>query len=260
MQTCRPQRPRALQPHGKCENGSRCGPYVLATARWPWQIVQDMRACRRRATRHKARRIAEPSTQAAMPTRLATARQARTRFTMWALRLGGHALALADRPRKASTSPARDAPRGAENRGAKHADSQAAVPTRLATARQVRKTVHDVGTTSWRPRDGLGRSSKTREHVGGARRATRHGESRSQARKPQCPRALQPRGKREHGLRCGPYVLAATRWPWQIVQEKRALRQRATRQGARRIAEPSMQTCRPQCPRAWRPHGKRENG
>ena len=139
MQTCRPQCPRALQPHGKCENGSRCGPYVLATARWPWQIVQDMRACRRRATRHKARRIAEPSTQAAMPTRLATARQVRTRFTMWVLRLGGRALAFADRPRKASTSPARDAPRGAENRGANHADLQAAVPTRLAAARQVRR-------------------------------------------------------------------------------------------------------------------------
>ena len=47
--------------------------------------------------------------QAAVPTRLATARQVRKRFTIWALRLGGRALALADRPRNASMSPARDA-------------------------------------------------------------------------------------------------------------------------------------------------------
>ena len=103
--------------------------------------------------------------QAAVPTRLATARQVRKRFTIWALRLGGRALALADFPRNAGMSPAREAPRGAEKR-------------------------------SW----------------------------------PQCcPRALQPRGKCENGLRFGPYVLAAARWSWQIVQEMRACCRRAMR-------------------------------
>ena len=57
-------------------------------------------------------------------------------------------------------------------------------------------------------------------HVTGARRAKGHGEAEPtmQTFKPQCPRALQPHGKCENGLRSGPYVLAAARWPWQIVQ------------------------------------------
>ena len=129
-----------MQPHGKCENGLRSGPYVLAAARWPWQIVQEMRACRRRATRQGARRSGanHADLQAAMPARLSTARQVRKRFTFWVIRLGGRALALADNPRNASMSPARDAPR-ARRSGANHAALQAAAPTRLATARQVRK-------------------------------------------------------------------------------------------------------------------------
>ena len=141
MQTCRPQRPRALQPRGKCENGWRSGPYVLAATRWPWQIVQDMQACCRRATRQWARRSGanHADLEAAAPTLLATARQVRKRLAFWALRLGGRALALADRPRHASMSPARDAPKGTENRGANRADLEAAVHTRFATARQVRK-------------------------------------------------------------------------------------------------------------------------
>ena len=65
-------------------------------------------ACRRRATRQGARRSGanHAHLQAAVPTRLATARQVRKRFTIWVLRLGGRALALADRPRNASMSPA----------------------------------------------------------------------------------------------------------------------------------------------------------
>ena len=75
--------------------------------------------------------------EAATPTRLATARQVRKRSAFWALRLGGRALALADRPRHASMSPAQDAPKGTEKRGANRADLEAAMPTLLATARQV---------------------------------------------------------------------------------------------------------------------------
>ena len=103
-----------------------------------------------------------------VPTRLATARQVRKRFTIWVLRLGGRALALADRPRKASMSPARDAPMG-------HGEAEPTMQTcrpqcpcnRTASA----KTVYDLGPTPWRPRAGLDRSSKKCEHVAGARRA-----------------------------------------------------------------------------------------
>ena len=76
MHTCRLPCPPALQPHGKCENGLRSGSYVLAAASWPRQIVQDMRACRWRATRGAN----HGDLQAAVPTRLATAWQLRKRF------------------------------------------------------------------------------------------------------------------------------------------------------------------------------------
>ena len=112
MRACKPQCPRALQPRGKCENGSRSGPYILAAARLPWQIVQEMRACRRRATHGANRADLHP----AVPTRLVTARQVRRRLTIWVLRLGGRPLALADRQTKASMSSARDAPMGTEKR------------------------------------------------------------------------------------------------------------------------------------------------
>ena len=197
MHTCRPPCPRALQPHGKCENGLRSGPYVLAAARWPWQIVQEMRACRRRAMRRGANHA---NLQAAMSTRLATARQVRKRFTIWALRLGVRALAWADRPRHASMSPAHDAPRGTEKRSQPCglASRNARAPcNREASA----KTVYDLGPTSWRPCAGLGRSSKKCEHVAGARRAKGHGEAEPtmQTCKPQCPRALHPHGKCKNG-------------------------------------------------------------
>ena len=163
MQTCRPQCPRALQPRGKCENGLRFGSYVLAAARWSWQIVQEMRACCRRPTR-----------------------------------------------------------------GTNHADLQAAVRTGLATARQVRKRF-----TIWvRPCAGFGGSSNTKcEHFAGARRAKGYGAAAPTMHtcRPPCPRALQPHGKCENGLRSGSYVLAAARWPRQIVQDIRACRWRATR-------------------------------
>ena len=92
-----------------------------------------------------------------------------------------------------------------------------------ANAYPKRKRVNIHGPTSWRPRTGLGRSSKKCEHVAGARCAA---EPTMTTCKPQCPRALQPHGKCENGLRSGSYVLAAARWPWQIVQETRAERMR----------------------------------
>ena len=91
-----------------------------------------------------------------VPTRLAHARQVRRRFTIWALRLGGRSLALADRPRNASMSPARDAPRGTEKRSqpCRLAGRDARAPFNRATSA---KTVYVLGHTSWRPRAGLGR-------------------------------------------------------------------------------------------------------
>ena len=92
---------------------------------------------------------------------------------------------------------------------------QAAVRTGLATARQVRKRF-----AIWAPPcAGLGRSSNKCERVAGARRAKGHGAAAPTmhtCRLPSPP-ALQPHGKCENGLRSGSYVLAAARWPWQLV-------------------------------------------
>jgi len=156
------------------------------------------------ARRAKGHGEAEPTLQTCRPQ---CPRQVRKRFTIWVLRLGGRALALADRPRHASMSPARDAPRGTEKQSqpCRLAGRNAHAPcNRTASA----KTVYDLGPTSWRPRAGLGRSFKKCEHwhVAGARRAKGHGEAEPtlQTCRPQRPRALQPHGKCENGLRSGP--------------------------------------------------------
>ena len=203
-------------------------------------------------------------------------------------------------PRNASMSPARDAPRGAEKRSqpCRLAGRSAYAPCNRAACAN---TVYDLGPTAWRPRVGLGRSSKKCEHVAGARRA----EPTMQTCKPQCAKALQPRGKCENGLRSGSgralasadrpinasispardaprgteqrrqpctlagrrahapcnrtasaktvYDLGPTSWrPRAGLGRSSKIFERVA--GARR-AEPTMETCRPQCPRALQPHG-----
>ena len=161
---------------------------------------------------------------------------------------------MADRPRNASMSPARATRQGARRSGANHADLQVAVPTRLATARQVRKRF-----MSWVLRIGgraLALADRTRcGHVACARRAKGHGEAEPTTDL----QTAMPTASAKTAYDQGP-----TSW------RPRAGLGRSSNKcehvaGARRAkghggAEPTVQTCRPQCPRALQPHGKCGNG
>ena len=118
------------------EGGNPLG-LALATADLP----RHASARRPRETRQDARRSATNNAelQAAMSTCLATARQLRQRFTIWALRLRGRGLATADPPKHASMWRPRETRRDARRSEANNAESQAARSACLATARQLRK-------------------------------------------------------------------------------------------------------------------------